>query len=301
MSVPPFPHIPAPFADTASTWTDANDLAVIMLSVGVIAGLALVAHSIVQFWLGQRVVGLQATNISSVSPGRVVVTGTAEPAWTIASSPFGGLPCVWYDAKSVIPARRWSGTTLFEQRNAVAFVVNDGSSRILVLGRRARWDPATGFLTKELDAGEEAANQEGNSTAAISGPLEATPRSPAPPPLKSYWRRSRFGTGDRASWEQIREYGTERSVRIGERVTVAGQAIPYSPAGLEASDACPDGGQSLGLFGTYVIGPALVTGLDVLAGSPDDVKTRGRLNVELAVFGAVIAVVCAWGVVRMLG
>ncbi|MGD0017621.1 MAG: hypothetical protein ABSD62_00005 [Candidatus Limnocylindrales bacterium] len=288
-------------AYTARTWTDADTMAVIILVVVGIAGLALVAHSIFQFWLGERVRGLHPTNVSSLTAGRVVVTGNAEPAWAIASSPFGGLPCVWYDARSVRPARRWSGTTLFKQRNAVAFVVNDGSSRILVLGRRARWDPATGFLAKEFDAGEQVANQEGDSSAAISGPPEATPRSPAPPPLKSHWRRSWFGLGDPVSWEQIDAEGTERCVQIGERVTVTGQAIPYSPAVLKASDACPDGGQSLGLLGTYVIGPALVTGLDVLAGSPDDVKTRGRFNVELAVFGAIIAVVCAWGVVRMLG
>jgi hypothetical protein len=85
--------------------------------------------------------------------------------------------------------------------------------------------------------------------------------------------------------------GSEECVLVGERVTVVGRAIRYSAAVLGSTDACADGGQSLGLAAAYVVGPAALTGLSVLAGPPSNVTARGRVMVLLGTIGLMAAVV----------
>jgi hypothetical protein len=120
---------------------------------------------------------------------------------------------------------------------------------------------------------------------AETSPLLDRPLQPAPPFLKS-WRMPFLS--DAQIEQHMDEYG---SVLVGQQVTVIGRAIPYASSAIKRKDACVDGGQSLGLTGTYVVGTAAFTGLDVLGGSPDSVMARGRANVVLGALGLVIIVI----------
>jgi hypothetical protein len=280
----------------------------------VLLGGAMVVAVLPGLWHGERARGLVPTNVASLTKGRVVLSGVAEPAWSVVASPFGRWPCVWYDAKSGFDMR---GLTLpfFHQRNAVPFVLNDGSGRVLVLARRAWFEVAGEFSAAFWDRMKASPSQvdtaaqprwEGPPRLGVEGakpgsrtdysddapwpPLEAetlrlldTRLQPAPPRLKSW----RIGL---ASDKLVSRFGSQRCVMVGWPVTVVGEVLPYSPAMIKHRDACLDGGASLGMAGNYVIGPAPLTGLDVLVGTPDQVRARGRSRVRFAVLGGLLMI-----------
>jgi hypothetical protein len=275
MVMPPPPPTVASLADATSTTSIGQ---VMLCALAIAVGGCLVAYAIAALWEGERVGGLRPTSVASVAEGRVVLSGVAEPAWAFATSPFGKKACVWYDAKSTTGAGRLK-VFMFRERNAVPFVLNDGTGRILVLARRARWDAATDPIARGIGADEPAAVHEGRSDAEVSR-LLAGPHQEPPPCLVSH-------VDHHYSQEQIDAQGRENSILVGERVTVVGRATPNSPAAITEKDACADGGQSLGLPATYVIGPGpFVTGLDVLAGSPSDVTRRAWVHLLLGLAGA---------------
>jgi len=275
MAPPPIPS--AQLANAAET-IPKGEVAFLICAVVIVVALFPVAYAILALWEGERL-SLRPASVASITGGRVVLTGVVEPAWAVATSPFGEEACVWYDARSSISGGRGVTVTLFRELNAVPFVLNDGTGRILVLARRARWDPATGLVAKTMGTGQDTAVYEGASNAEMSRLLDGAHQK-APYPLKS-------DINDRFSQEQIDANGTERSVLVGERVTVVGRAIPYSASLIKEEDACTDGGQSLGLTATYVIGAGpIVTGLDVLAGTPDDVTKRAWVHLLFGIVGA---------------
>ena len=232
---------------------------------------------------GQRVRRLTPTSVASVAAGRVVLTGNAEPAWSVATSYFGKKKCVWYESGSARQVGR-SWVWLFSESNALPFVLNDGTGRILVLGRRGRWDPAASRADRMAGASDALAREEGNSDAGIDRLLEGS-FVPAPDPL--YASRAKD-----ASDVDIDRGRRERYVAVGERVTVIGLALPYSPAPTDDRDACRDGGESIGLPGRYVLGSDSSTHLDILAGTPADVVKRGRFVMMAGILGTIAEVVC---------
>jgi hypothetical protein len=218
-----------------------------------------------------------ASPVSSVTKGRVVVSGIVEPAWSVVKSPFADLACVWYDDSSYVSGK--FGYLVSEEINAVPFVLNDGTGRILVLARRARWDPTYTSRSAWVGAGRARAPQDGASDVEIAGMLDR-PLAPAPPSLKSFQKDGcEPWSGSRGS----------SCVPVGRRVTVTGVAIHFMMAGVDERDACPDDGSSLGLGlgGGYVMAP---DELVVLAGSAGALTRRFRIAMVLAPVGAVLAI-----------
>jgi hypothetical protein len=216
-----------------------------------------------------------AVPISSLRKGRVVVSGIVEPAWAVVRSRFTDLACVWYDDSSFVTGK--FGYLVSEEENAVPFVLNDGAGRILVLARRARWDPTNALPADWVGAGRTRAPKDGASDVEIAGMLDRS-LAPAPPLLKS------FQKDGCESWS-----GTRGSscVPVGRRVTVSGVAIHFMMAGVDERDACPDDGSSLGLGGRYVMAP---DELVVIAGSAGALTLRMRIAMALAPIGAVLAI-----------
>jgi hypothetical protein len=246
----------------------------------------MIAVPFIEFWRGERPFGLRPGRIGAVKKGHVVLTGTVEPAWSVLISPFAGRHCAWYDARSeVVYGRRWRGNgrtsiTAFLETNAVPFVLNDGTGRILVLGRRAHWDGST------QPKGEAETNRgmaDPTSGATPSGHKHERHRE-VPPPLHSWvW--------DGVAKAQIDEYGKEAFIAFGDVVTIVGRAVPYRISATSDKDGCVDGGRSLGLPADFIVGPRLITGLDILSGTPRQIRRSARLGLAIGLTGAVAMLV----------
>lgn len=255
----------------------------------VIAGIACVLQALHAAWHGERLMRPRWQPISSVRSGHVVLTGVVEPAWSLLSSPLGftrpettsypgakiaerservSRPLVYYEAETD-QGRGRSSHIVFHEKNAVPFILNDQTGRVLVLGRRARWDAGTSML--DLQGGEKALD-EGDTADQVTGLLEGRRLLPPPGPLSQ--------KGDR------HEGGMSREVRltVGECVTVIGRAAPDDRA-VKPIDACMDDGSSFGLGSLFRVGPEPIWGLDVVAGTPRDVSFRGRLRLAVGLLG----------------
>jgi hypothetical protein len=217
-----------------------------------------------------------AIPVSSVSKGRVALSGIVEPAWAVVKPPFADLACVWYDAAAEFHFGK-SGFPIFEEVNAVPFVLNDGTGRILVLARRARWDPANMSPSRWRGKGWDPEPRDGASDPEIADMLNRS-LEPAPPLLKSFQKEG---------YEHSAANTSVTCVPVGQRVTVFGTAIHFMMAGVDERDACPDDGSSLGLSGGYVMAP---DELVVHAGSAAAIKHRMRIWIALAPLGAVLVI-----------
>lgn len=250
-----------------------------MLAVGLLfVGLALVAQGVHAAWHGERLLRPRSRPISSVRSGHVVLSGLVEPAWSVLKSPFSRRPSVWYEAKTTEGAGK-SRHTVFHERNAVPFILNDGTGRVLVLGRRARWDAGTSLLDLH---GYDRAIDEGDTSGQIAGLLGERQLVPPPEPLAH--RDTRKPGGER--------WGSDSSddgVAVGERVTVIGRAAADDRA-VGPVDACLDQGASFGLPTLFRIGREPLWGLEVMAGSPRDVTVRGRLRLIVGLIGVLVLV-----------
>ena len=200
----------------------------------------------------------------------------ADPAWLNdpeEAAESADRAYVYYKAKTIRPGYR-SSRTVFRETNAVPFILNDGTGRVLVLGRRARWDAATSPL--DLNGAVKAV-AEGDATAQGIARLYERELLAAPGPTSQ-----RGDPGESGS-------STEATIAVGERVTVIGRAAADDRA-LRPLDACPDNGSSFGLPGLFRIGPESLWGLNVLAGSPRDVSVRGRLRLVVGLLGVLVLV-----------
>lgn len=257
---------------TQATNDFAADL-IILAMVLVFVGAACVAQAVHAAWNGERLLRSTSRPLSSVRSGHVVVSGVVEPAWAVLKPPFSMRPSVWFDAKVVAGSGK-SSRTVFHKRNAVPFILNDGSGRVLVLGRRARWDAATSLLDLH---GYGRAKVEGDTPEQIDDLLSARQLQPIPEPLQESGDVERVGSR------------TENVVEVGERVTVIGRAAPDDRA-QTPDDACLDDGASFGLPGLFRVGPERLWGLDVTAGSARDVTVRGRVRLMVGLLGMLVLV-----------
>jgi hypothetical protein len=247
----------------------------LMVVVG-LASLALIGQAAYAWWRGARL-RTNHIDISSIRAGRVILSGIAEPAWAVVTSPFGKRACVWYDASSTVGQYR-SARTIFSQVDAVSFVLKDATGRVLVLGRRARWDPSAG------QPGSVPYARLGDLANELGRPLEDA---------QDYL----YAYSDPDSSDPTRGDQTEKLVAVGERVTVSGRAFPDPARVVWGSDGCPDAGQSIGLPGACVVGPDRLAGLTIVAGYAEDLAARGRLRLLVGLLGLAGLVVVAIGFV----
>jgi hypothetical protein len=181
-------------------------------------------------------------------------------------------------ANSVNSSRR----LIFRERNAVPFVINDGTGRILVLARYAGWVAADGFID-EITKGRAASNLEPGSD---NSTFDWTDLAPAPPCLEAYWDK-------KYDMPFVASHGRESRVDIGQRVTVTGSVVPYASVIERNARGSVDGGASLALAGDLVVAPTRYsfTGLVVMAGTAAEIRNRGRARVAIAAIGLTLVAV----------
>jgi hypothetical protein len=293
-TLPPFPT-PSPIPGGGAAATGGDPLGALLLFALVVVGFVcflLALNGAVAFYGGERLWQRTATRIDSLHAGRVVVSGIAEPAWCILRLPFSEVGCLWYYANSSISMGKGS-KELFREVNAVPFVLNDGSGKVLVLGRRARWDGADGYFDERL-LGEDSDGGDQWSRVRVD---EWFKTHDAEPP--GCLEHSRDDSYDDA---EILQNAMEQTVVVGERVTVVGYAYSAASEIIGDNDDCADDGQSLGLPGIFAIGPRpRGGGLYVLAGDPNYVTRRSRANLILGFLGGVGAVMAVAAVFVLLG
>lgn len=258
------------FMSTAATHDDVSHW---VLTVGLIVGLVLLTWGVSEWWSGPRRMRLRATDVALVHEGRVILSGIARPAWAVATTPWGKVTCLWYQARLHFGGR--GDRTYYRERNAVPFVLDDGTGRILVLARQARLDAASDWLLGRLGIGQAEAVSEGASPAEVSAMLER-PMQPTPQPFLASGDPNYSGPGIDKE---------ERYLGVGERVTVIGQATPLSSGAIRDQDACFADLQSADVTSAHVVGSAKHSGLVLLAGDFNQVRIRQRLAVLAVVLG----------------
>jgi len=117
-------------------WTGPPDGFLLYLTVGVVAGFGLCAHS----WRLQQqkrlIQSIPTSTIRSLALGLVEITGAAQPEKGLLSSPFGGLPCVFYSyaVEERIGAdknTRW--ITISKGTSDQPFYVSDATGQVLIV------------------------------------------------------------------------------------------------------------------------------------------------------------------------
>jgi hypothetical protein len=248
------------------------------------SGLILFAWGMSTWWSGPRRLRMRATNVGGVQEGGVILSGIARPAWAVATTPWGKVTCLWYQAR--IHDALHEMFTHYRERNAVPFVLDDGTGRILVLARRARLDAASDWLLGRLGIGQAEAVSEGASPAQVSEMLER-PMQPTPQPFRAAGDPNCTHSGIDKE---------ERYLSVGERVTVIGRAMPLGSGAIRDEDACFVDVEAADLTSAYVVGSGKLSGLVLLAGDFNQVRIRQRLAVLATVLG-----VAMFGCVLLVG
>jgi len=259
------------------TWQDIGvGTAVVALGVGLFLLLPLA----IAWSSGESPFGLKASPIAGAKPGRGIFCGHVEPAWSCLTSPKDHLPTVFFN--TMVTDHYGKDTrTVFWRRNAIPFVLNDGTDRMIVLaGTQAHWDPGKGPLDWAAGIGQEVAIAEQENPGDVAKLLNRQ-LSPAPDPSED--RNETHMTDD-----QLRRRAVESTLRMGQLVTVIGWVGPF-PDDLSSDDGVYDDGTALGLAGHAVLAPSVDGQVTVVAGSPADVRKRlnTRINAALAGVGIV--------------
>ena len=124
--------------------TEAPALVIAAAGAGIAGGLFLLARGMVAYRAGEAVRGTGTSRIESLAAGEVRLVGTIAPGPVALVSPLQSVPCVYYHARIVEDRGRERIATLDEER-AVGFLVDDGTGRLRVFPRGARWDAPTCF------------------------------------------------------------------------------------------------------------------------------------------------------------
>ena len=262
-------------------------IAIVSLAIGVFMMIPAVMA-----WLnGERPFATRATPIADLRPGRAILCGHVEPAWCCLTSPIDKVSCVYFNARATTYYGR-DTRTIFHRRNAVPFVLNDGTGRVIVLSRdRAWWDPARGAFDPTVRWTGEQAERDAEALSRIS---EQPNREFAPPhePLVD-------DRDDHYSDSDVQRFGKESTVAIGERVTVIGWASDFPP-GMGPGDGVGDDGTSLGLAGRLVMAWHANKSVSVISGAPEQIAQRVHVRLAVAAAGALIAVIALGVLVTLL-
>lgn len=117
-------------------WAGPLDGFLFYLTVGAIAGLGLCVRS---WQLQQRkrlIQSIPTSTIRSLALGLVEITGAAQPEKSLLSSPFGGLPCVFYSyavEERIGSDKNTRWETIAKGTSDQPFFVSDTTGRVLVV------------------------------------------------------------------------------------------------------------------------------------------------------------------------
>jgi hypothetical protein len=205
-----------------------------------LTGLALFVQGLLAWRAGAQVQDLPSSPVATLAAGEVRVSGTVRPAGVLLVSPLQSRDCVYYRARvreEQAVAGGEGGRTghdLLDEARGVGFFLDDGSGRIRVLVRGARWDVPDVFRGDSSLTGEPPEGLDPNRGPATRADLP-TSREAAIAALLTVRGGDDEGLlaasglaptplGD-VGWGR-REY-REARLEPGQAVTIVGTAVPY--------------------------------------------------------------------------
>ena len=205
---------------SSSSWVAA------LASLGVVAGLILLARGLTGYRSLVRVADTATSPISALAAGEVRVSGLVEPAELTLVSLLQSTPCVYY--RSTVGDDRDSKTadTGFTEERSIGFRVRDASGSLRVFPRDARFDAPVRFEGETSLMGDQPSGldirQEGSTR------LTETDREAAVLALLTVQDRDSW-----TPWRDLRGLRGRRSYREmrlepGDPVTIVGRALPFS-------------------------------------------------------------------------
>ncbi len=233
--------------------TDAPALVITAAGAGIAAGLFLFVRGMAAYRTGEAVRGTGTSRIESLAAGEVRVVGTIAAGPVTLVSPLQSVPCVYYHARIVEDRGRERTATLAEER-AVGFLVDDGTGRLRIFPRGARWDAPTCFdaqsdwtggdppgLNRNLGAGVTATTLDRDAAIEAlltvhvpGGGVADEPRGildgGALAAVAASMGNGRLDPGRGLSEPGLgtRQHYQERRLAPGDVVTIVGSALPFS-------------------------------------------------------------------------
>ena len=215
--------------------TDAPALVIAASGAGIAGGLFLLARGMVAYRAGEAVRGTGTSRIESLAAGEVRLVGTIAPGPVALVSPLQSVPCVFYHARIVEDRGRERIATLDEER-AVGFLLDDGTGRLRVFPRGARWDAPTCFDEQSDWTGSDPPGLNRNRGAGVTAAtfdrdaaIEAllTVHAPAGGAADEPRGILDIGRGAGAAGLGPRRHYQERRLAPGDVVTIVGSALPF--------------------------------------------------------------------------
>jgi hypothetical protein len=207
----------------------------ILASLGVAAGLLLLARGLAGYRRLVRVADISTSTIGSLAAGEVRVSGIIEPAEVTLISLLQSVPCVYYRSTIDGNGTMAAGDRGYTEERSIGFRISDGTGSLRVFPRGARFDAPVRFEADSDMAGDEPSGldvRRSGSTqlptidreAAIADLLTVHDDPPPDFGLASLGRDSRH------SYREAR-------LEPGDAVTLVGRAVPFSdltdPAGAD--------------------------------------------------------------------
>jgi hypothetical protein len=211
----------------------------LLMAAGFAGGLILFGRGLVAYRRDRLVEAVATSSLDAIAAGEVRVSGTVEAIAMTLVSPLQSRPCVWYRAR--VDETGETSRLLVNEERAQEFDLIDGTGRIRIVPRGARWEIAPAFDGSTGLTGDEPPGlrlRTGSSFAALAerdpasmSPLERdaaiaellTVKAPARPAEPD----SIDGGGIGLVGGRGKRYRESR-LEPGETITVIGQALPWS-------------------------------------------------------------------------
>jgi hypothetical protein len=221
--------------------------------VGVICGFVAFVNGLGAYRRESVVGSIASSTVDGLAAGEVRLSGTVKPLAVTLVSALQSATCVWYHSK--ITEGGDNEHVLLDEQRGIDFMLEDetGSVRVVPHGLHARIDPAFNESTDMLGVDPAGLNRRSGAgsmvvagadrEAAIADLLTVRPptRDPDDSTLSTTLGFAGFGMGFGTKLRtpgHARRHYTEERIAPGDRITVVGQARPYSevdPIGQEAT------------------------------------------------------------------
>ena len=223
--------------------------------VGVLAGFVAFVHGLGAY-RREAVVGSIATStVDGLAAGEIRLFGTVKPLAVTLVSALQSATCVWYHSR--ITEGGDSERVILDEQRGIDFLVEDatGSVRVVPRGLRARIDAAFNESTNMVGEDPIGLNRRVGSgsmvvadddrEAAIADLLTVRPptRDPDDTTVNTTLGFAGFGMGFGTKLRMgghARRHYTEQRIVPGDKITIVGQARPYSEVDPIGPDATAD-------------------------------------------------------------
>jgi hypothetical protein len=251
---------------------------------GFVGGLAMFARGLVAYRRDRLVSSVATSSIEAIAAGEVRITGEVVIDGSVLVSPIQSKPCVWYRSK--IDDTSENGGVILNEERAQHFFIDDGTSRIRVVPRGARWEVGLDYDESTSFMGDEPVGLERRTGAAHTTILPDDPEAmsgsqrqvaiaslltvrPAAEPAvaegfgsSSAGLATGFGLGATSGGRRYREARLEP----GDAVTIIGQALVWG----DVKSAMHAWDPSTNVESTIADDLAAARAAGILANSPEE-------------------------------